>query len=193
LHLTLKELETKEASGLLTRKEAARLRALRKRQETRRQNGAHERALVRLQDWRLSPSGRAQSSLHLRLWRNPQPSPQQVREWAADYGRRAGLPAAAVWEIWRDELEECGLLGRGGPKPNEARHHRIDEWRVTWPRTRSGKVKAGFWDQAAAWETDTMCKDDPEAEGIDGDGLKRWYRKHTLTPGRCELAQQAAD
>jgi hypothetical protein len=131
---------------------------------------------------------RAWRRLVSRLRGNRRPSRADLDKWSSEYGERVGMPARAIMAMWRDELQERGLLGRGGPKPNEDRHDRIDQWKMEWTRLPS-KPKGGFWSWAAARETKLMQDEDADSPGIDGPSLCEWNRRHTKTPGRCQRAR----
>ena len=116
--------------------------------------------------------GRAQNSLKNYLRRAPQPTRAQIREWARTVRNRLGLPVIGVLESWRPGLDRRGLWSNRGRKFMERRHQIVVALMMFWPRTFSGKLKAGFWKNAA----DRVSQDD--GTPTSGPELYQWFYHH---------------
>jgi hypothetical protein len=151
-----------------------------------RQSPAHARAHAQLVAAKRTPRGRAVSMLSRYLQDHPSPSRKQLRELAKHAAAKLGMSAAGVWGEWQTVLQKRGLVSKGGPTANETRHQLIDELMNGWPRTAAGRLRKGFWEEAARRVA--------TAEGREWSGpeLQEWYRRHTREPGRCEARADSA-
>jgi hypothetical protein len=167
----------------------------RKMMATQTATGHVERSAVRFRALARTQWRRARTSLGAYLRWHPEASLAELREHATNAAPQFGMSAAGIWAEWQPLLRKYGLLDRGGHPPNEGRHQLIEGLKRDWPRTPTGKVKAGFWPGAARQVTEAeraeaqgQGKDPDEVKGWTSHGLQEWYRRHTQEPGRCKLA-----
>jgi hypothetical protein len=152
--------------------------------DTRRKNGDFDRWLAARKAASQSPKGRVTSSLIARLRHEPAPSPEKLRDWAADEARRRGLLPEAVYAIWRPHLQRGGLASTRGRKRLQARHGVIVGEMTRRGLTPADRMPKGFWTQTLeeiARVERSKAPDDPES-------VRQWWIDHKLSCLSCRAA-----
>ena len=119
-----------------------------------------------LRDFARSPLGAVLRPLVRRLREQPKPSRADIHAWAKDIARRVpSHTATGILETWVPWLQRRGLWSAAGRKSDEKRYEVVMTMMADWPRTRTGKLGAGFWPKAG------------ERVGRSGPELYEWYRQ----------------
>ncbi len=141
----------------------------------RQANGAVERSVAAMTASSRSTRGRCRSALMGRLNGNPEPSRDQLQEWAKETAKKVELSTGAVLAEWKPYMEKRGLWNPAGRKPDERRHQMIEQLLANAPKAASGRVKRGTWD--------SIAREVGEAEGREWSGpeLYEWHREHRKT------------
>ncbi len=167
--------EAKQKSGDSRRGQRHSPERVAKRLATAQASGGYERSVAALAATSRMPKRRVLSGLPMRLRATPQPSKDQLREWAAETGKKVGLSAEAVLQEWRPYLEKRGLWNAAG-RPTSSQVRRM--CRIVTPlfdnapKGEDGDLAYGQWGGI----TETYNK--ATGENWQPDELGRRYRKH---------------
>jgi len=143
----------------------------------------YEQRLARLAAMTKAPNRRALHSLVMRLRTAPEPSRDDLKNWAAPVAERLNLPRQAVLAVWRPHLQERGLLGKGG-RPIQTNRCEIaaEEWRISPPKQGQRGPNA-YWHRVAR----RVSENEGVSPPLDRQDMQKWESKHPPHPD-CPLA-----